>query len=476
MSATKSQRLNDADMSEDLEFTVPVLIVGGGACGCIAALAAMDAGVNVLLVEADARPMGSSGMSQGLICAAGTQAQAKLGIDDDADTFFNDIMTKTQGQTDPVIARALADESGPTLDWMVARHGLPWELDTGFRPAYGNSRFRVHGWRGHGGQDMVDLLHQKLADEGVDVLLEAKLIDVIADAEGGILGVVLERPDGSRERVGCETIIFAAGGFAANHAMIAQFMPDMAKARNNGHERSQGIAVQMGERIGAALGDMGAYQGYAMLTEPQGIPVPPGVLVEGGMIVNMAGQRFTDESADIAGMCHPVMAQTGEYCWVIFDAAIEERCAYIPETQALMELNAAKMGDTVEALALAIGVDPVALATTLAQAHEAKRAGTPDGFGRDWGQDAPPTGPFRALKVVGAIFHTQGGLQIDRAARVLRADGSALRNVFAGGGSARSVSGPSSWGYLPAMGLCTAVTLGRIAGETAARQVLTQAG
>jgi fumarate reductase flavoprotein subunit len=458
-------------MSEQFEFTVPVLIVGGGACGCIAALAAKDAGVDPLLVEADARPMGSSGMSQGLICAAGTQAQAAIGIEDDAETFFADIMAKTRGQTDPVIARTLAEQSGATIDWMVARHGLPWEVDTGFRPAYGNSRFRVHGWRGHGGQEMVDLLHQKLADENIDVLLEAKLVDVIAEGDGRVLGVVLERPDGSHERVGCETIIFAAGGFAANHAMIARFMPDMATARNNGHERSQGIAVQMSERIGAALGDMGAYQGYAMLTEPQGIPVPPGVLVEGGMIVNMAGQRFTDESADIAGMCHPVMAQPGEHCWVIFDAAIEERCAYIPETQALIELNAAKTGDTAEALAQAIGVDPVALAATLAQAHEAQRAGTPDGFGRDWGQDAPPSGPFRALKVVGAIFHTQGGLQIDGSARVLRPDGSALPNVFAGGGSARSVSGPSSWGYLPAMGLCTAVTLGRIAGESAAAQV-----
>jgi fumarate reductase flavoprotein subunit len=63
-------------------------------------------------------------------------------------------------------------------------------------------------------------------------------------------------------------------------------------------------------------------------------------------------------------------------------------------------------------------------------------------------------------------------LQINGEARVMRPDGSVLPNLFAGGGAARSVSGPSSWGYLPAMGLCTAVTLGRIAGETAARQVL----
>jgi len=454
------------------EFTVPVLVIGGGACGCIAALAAHDAGADVLLVEGDARPMGSSGMSQGLICAAGTRAQAAHGVVDDGATFYADIMAKTRGLADPVIAHALAYDSGPTLDWMAAAHDLPWELDTGFRPAYGNSTFRVHGWRGHGGQDMVDLLHQRLSEAGIDILLRAKLTGIEADATGRVLGVELSRPDGAVERIGCETLILACGGFAANHAMVAAHMPEMALARNNGHEGSQGTGVAIGEQLGAALADMGSYQGYAMLTDPQGISVPPGVIVEGGVLVNLAGQRFTDETADIAGMVHPVMAQPGDHVWVVFDETIEGRAAYIPEMQALLELNAAKQADSVEELALRIGVPAAALAATLAEAHTAQAAARPDSQGRVWGTDLPPGGPYRALRVVGAIYHTQGGLQIDGHARVLRPDGTALPNLYAGGGAARSVSGPSSWGYLPAMGLCTAVTLGRLAGEHAAAQAL----
>ena len=461
-----------AEAAPTFEYTVPVLIVGGGACGCVAALAARDAGVAVLLIEQDARPMGSTGMSQGLFCAAGTKAQAAAGIVDDGETFFADIMAKTRGRTDPVIARAIAYGSGPAADWLIERHGLPWALDQGFRPAYGNSTFRVHGWHGHGGVDMVPLLHARIAEAGVDVLLQARLTDVIADADGRVLGVEYARPDGSIERVGCETMIFASGGFAANHAMIARFMPEMAAARNNGHEGSQGIAMTLGERLGATLADMGSYQGYAMLTDPQGISVPPGVIVEGGVIVNIEGRRFTDETADIAGMVHPVMAQPGDHCWVIFDAGIEARCGYIPETQALIELNAAKAAGSVAGLAAEIGVDAAALTATLDEARAAQAAGIADAQGRLWGADQPPAPPFRALKVIGAIYHTQGGLQIDGEARVLRADGTALPNLFAGGGAARSVSGPAHWGYLPAMGLCTAVTLGRIAGDAAARQAL----
>lgn len=455
-------------MIPDFEYVIPVLVIGGGACGCIAALSAHHAGAQVLLVEQDERPMGSTGMSQGLICAAGAKAQAALGIEDSADTYFADIMAKTQGLTDPVLARAIADHAGPTVDWMVETLDLPWELDTGFRPAYGNSTFRVHGWRGHGGQDMVDLLHRRLDDAGVDVLLGARLVEVHADETGRVHGVTLERPDGAQELVGCETLILACGGFAANHAMVARHMPDVSHARNNGHEGSQGTGIVVGEQLGAAFGDMGSYQGYAMLTDPQGISVPPGVPIAGGILVNVEGRRFTDEVEDIAGMVHPVLAQPGNHVWVIFDERIEETVAYVPETQQLNALNASRKADSAEELAALIGVPADALRATLEEAHAAQASGRADEQGRVWGDDLPPTGSYRALKVVGAIYHTQGGLQIDGQARVLRADGSTLPNLFAGGGAARSVSGPAHWGYLPAMGLATAVTFGRLAGLGAA--------
>lgn len=452
----------------EFEFSIPVLVVGGGACGCIAALSARDAGAEVLLVEADERPMGTTGMSMGLICAAGTRAQAEKGISDSADAYFNDIMAKTRGQTDPVIARAIADHSGPTLDWMADRLSMPWELDMGFRPSYGLSTYRMHGWHGHDGQDMVDLLHQRLEDEGVMVMLGARLEEVHADDEGRVLGVSLRRPDGSVEHVGCETLILASGGYAANHELLARYIPSMADGRNNGHEGSDGTAVLVGQKLRAALGDMGAYQGYAMLTDPQGISVVPGVIVDGGIIVNAKGERFCDESEDIAGMVHPVMAQGGP-CWVILDERIEAAQAYTPEMKTLADLNAAKRGANAATLAQAIGVPDAALTNALTQAAQAKAQGVADTQGRRWDDATPPQGALLAFKVVGAIYHTQGGLQIDGNARVLREDGSPLPNLFAGGGAARSVSGPAHWGYLPAMGLCTAVTLGRLAGLSAAR-------
>lgn len=452
----------------DFEFAVDVLIAGGGACGCIAALAAHEAGASVLVVERDARPAGSTAMSQGLICAASTRAQAAHDIDDDAVSFLDDIMIKTRGQTDPVIARMIAEGSGPAVDWMVEALDLPWTLDKSFRPAYGHRTYRIHGWPGHGGEDMINLLHQKLAEAGIPVLAPARMTEIVAADSGLVQGIVVARPDGSEERIGCGALILASGGFAANHIMVAEHMPEAAVAYHNGHEGNVGDGIRLGAALGGAVGDMGSYQGYAMLTDPQGISVPPSVLIEGGFMVNRDGARFTNESADIAGMLHPVMAQPDGMAWVIFDEEIERRCAHIPETIALNALNAAKTADDAPGIATAIGANPAAILAALDEIDTAQADDRPDAFGRSWTGERRPASAFRALKVRGALYHTQGGLQTDAETRVLRDDGTALPNLFAGGGAARGVSGPSSWGYLPAMGLCAAVTTGRIAGQAAA--------
>ena len=74
--------------------------------------------------------------------------------------------------------------------------------------------------------------------------------------------------------------------------------------------------------------------------------------------------------------------------------------------------------------------------------------------------------PFHAVKVTGALFHTQGGLAIDSKGRVKRKDGAGFPNLFAAGGAAAGVSGSTAAGYLSGNGLLTATVLGRLTGES----------
>ncbi len=92
--------------------------------------------------------------------------------------------------------------------------------------------------------------------------------------------------------------------------------------------------------------------------------------------------------------------------------------------------------------------------------------GKTDALGRSFERALQP--PFHAVKVTGALFHTQGGLDIDADCRVLHTSGVPFSNLLAAGGAARGVSGNAVWGYLSGNGLLSAVGGGWIAARTAA--------
>jgi fumarate reductase flavoprotein subunit len=76
------------------EMKMPVVVIGAGAAGLVTALAVAEAGAEVLVVEGDALPRGSTALSAGLVPAAGTGWQRAAGIEDSADALAADIMAK----------------------------------------------------------------------------------------------------------------------------------------------------------------------------------------------------------------------------------------------------------------------------------------------------------------------------------------------------------------------------------------------
>ena len=58
--------------------SVPVVIIGGGACGMVAALTLADAGIACVVLERDVLPQGSTALSSGFIPACNTRWQRAL--------------------------------------------------------------------------------------------------------------------------------------------------------------------------------------------------------------------------------------------------------------------------------------------------------------------------------------------------------------------------------------------------------------
>ncbi|MBT4489154.1 MAG: FAD-dependent oxidoreductase [Rhodospirillaceae bacterium] len=462
-------RIRSAE-NRSFEIEVPVAIIGGGACGLVAALTLADAGIAPLVLERDAMPSGSTGLSSGMIPACGTSMQRQLDVEDTVEMLVHDIQAKAKGQADPAIARAVAEASGPTVEWLVADHGVELTLVGGFLYP-GFSALRMHAPPSRQGADLMAGLLRAAEGAGIDIMTNARVTELFASADGRVTGLTLERPDGTVEDIGCQALILACNGYGGNPDMVRRHIPEMATAEYFGHPGNQGDAVAWGTALGAAVKHMGAYQGHGSVASPHGILITWALMMNGGIQINNQGLRFSNEHRGYSEQAVDVLAQPERIAWLVFDDRL------LTLGREFEEFNLAEAAGAVchcadpRELAQAIDVPGEALTGTLAETAAWAEGDGEDPFGRDFTSQPALTSPLHAIKVTGALFHTQGGLEIDRHARVLRPDGSALPNLYAGGGAACGVSGSQVWGYLSGNGLLTAVNLGRLAGQAAGEQI-----
>ncbi|WP_341911080.1 FAD-dependent oxidoreductase [Ferrovibrio terrae] len=454
----------------DFPLSVPVLVIGAGACGLTAALAARDAGADVLVLERDPSPSGSTAMSSGMIPAAGTALQAARGVEDTPQIMAADVQAKAHGENDPVMVEAICAASGPTVDWLVQKHHVPLTLVEGFLYP-GHSKPRMHAPASRSGADLVAGLLAAANAAGIDIVCDATVTTLYADAEGRLRGVLLNRPDGSSEQIGCEALVLACSGFGGNADLVSRYIPELTGAQYYGHTGNRGDALVWGEALGAGVKNLGAYQGHGSVAMPHAILITWALMMEGGFQVNAEGQRFSCEHDGYSEQAMRVIAQPGGVAWNIYDERLHKLGLDFEDYREAVNGGAVKTADSIQALAGLCGLPADTLAATLAEATALVAGQGQDRFGRDFTGKPALTAPFYAVKVTGALFHTQGGLTVDTEARVLRQDGKPMRNLFAGGGAACGISGRGRDGYLSGNGLLAATVLGAKAGRSAAALV-----
>ncbi|SDR60215.1 fumarate reductase flavoprotein subunit [Rhizobiales bacterium GAS191] len=449
-----------------IEAEIPVLIIGGGAAGLCAALAAREAGADCAILERDAVPRGSTALSAGLIPAAGTRFQRLRGIDDDAALFAADIMGKAKGEPDTAIVDRVTRASGPLIEWLADRHHLPFSLVHDFDYP-GHSARRMHGLPSRSGAELVDRLRGAVEAMGIPILTSATVTALHAEDDGRVRAVEVSRPDGSRETIGCAALILACSGYGGNRELVCRHIPEMADAIYFGHAGNRGDAVLWGGALGAKLAAMSGYQGHGSVAAPHGILITWATITEGGFQVDGEGQRFSNEAQGYSEQAEHVLTKAKGVAFNIFDERIAAIARQFEDFREAEAVGAVLTAPTVEVLAERTHLPPLALAASFAGIEAMKRGEAQDPFGRDFRGAPPLCPPYKAVRVTGALFHTQGGLVIDEEARVLREDGTALPNLFASGGAACGVSGSTAAGYLSGNGLLTATVLGRMAGRSA---------
>ena len=471
------QSLLAALPQEAREMHFPVVIVGGGACGLSAALHLHDLGLEPLVLERDLVPSGSTALSSGFIPAAHTLAQKAFGIEDSPSAFAKDIQDKAHGLAAPHLVSAYTESIANALDALAQKHGFNWEVLTHFLYP-GHGQYRMHALPQRTGQALMDQLQRAVQDAGISLLTQARVIELwVIKGTKKVLALAYQRPDQSLEWVRLEALLLACNGYGGNPVLVGQHIPQMHQAIYAGHVGNDGSALLWGESLGAQAADLGAFQGHGSWAKSQGILVTWALMMEGAIQLNRRGERFHNETLGYSEASMAVLAQPEGMAYNIFDEPLLNLGRTFPDFCALEKMGGVKRFETPQALAEWIGCEERVLVRTLnglvrkdlsKEAHEShspiENPLHPEQADRSF--DRGLNWPLYAIEVTGALFHTQGGLEVDRFCQVQSAAHQSLPNLWAGGGAARGVSGPEVWGYLSGNGLLSAMASAFIAAQS----------
>ncbi len=442
-------------------MSTDVIIVGGGGSGLVAALSAAEAGAKVVLLEKMGYLGGATMMSGGVMPAVGTRYQKELGIEDSVDAFARDIFRPGHYSQRRDLVYTVANNATEVLEWMEEL-GVKWKLVTGHL-RIGQSNYRNHEAEGKG-QGIVNVLVENvMKNENITVLLQTPGLGLIADTDGTVKGVAAETKDGEKLTVIADATILCTSGFAANGEMVAKYIPSIVGAYPMMAPGATGDGIIWGMELGAAVANMGAYQGYGPFSRELKQNLDLYALYRGGILVNKDGDRFTNEYLGYSELGAHIVNQPDHIAYMIIDG---ENAKNTPALTSWEEAGIVKKADTPEELAKQLGISPTKLRFVFDDYVEGIKNGE-DRFNRtklpkEW------KAPFYAVEATGDLRHTQGGLVTDTEARVLKIDGERIPGLYAAGGVTEGFTSAGGPVYMSGSGLLQAFVFGRIAGQSAA--------
>jgi succinate dehydrogenase/fumarate reductase flavoprotein subunit len=467
------------------DVTTDVLVSGSGASGICAALAAREAGAQVLVIETLAEFGGASALSAGVIYAGGgTALQRALSVEDSPEDMYNFIVAAggRHPQLDKV--QLYCEQSVAHFDWLFEL-GIPYvdKLASGKGVPLGDESLYYSGnelaWpssaaarpvaRGHlpgeaganGGRTLMAVMLSRARAAGVLLKASTSAEQLILEADGRVAGVQVMTGGVTSNIRARRAVVLACGGFIHNREMVRNYAPQLYDCSVPwGGAGDLGRGINMGIAVGAAALRM--HEGVAMT------PISPPDNVISGILVNRFGQRFVSEESYPGVLGHNIAYQQEGKSWLISDY----RSGFDGQQDNFLQVAKGNtIGDVAEQLEFPRG----ALQQTVAFYNRYAQNGIDPLFQKSAAYLRPLQGPpYTAwdTSVDRAFFpaHTLGGLHTLSTGHVLNSAGEPIPGLFAAGrNSAGLPTAPYSAGGL-SLGDCT--FFGRRAGAAAAAQPL----
>ena len=449
-----------------------VAVIGAGAAGLAAAIAAKEAGaVRVVVLEKTALAGGHMMVSSGMLNAVDPEGQKRSGRTDSVEHFFRDTYEGGGGLGDPDLIATMVRSSADVFAWLKS---LGVEFDPTLYEAYTGVYPRAHRTiQARSGMAYSRALMRRARKLGVEVRYRQR-VEALVMHNGRVLGLELTDMDADspqHKTLMAKSVVIASGGFGANRLMRARWAPwismDLGTTYSPGRieeDPATGDGIRMAEAAGAGLVGME----YVLA-----IPFWGGRVLDypgAEIFLTARGERFTDETASWDTVLADLTAAGGSDFWVITDSRSRKGSTFATKVQQGLVESAASLKE----LAKKMNISSAQLSEVFARYNEAARTGTDPDFGRTRFLQELKEPPFYFGRERFEVHYTCGGIAINPKAEVLYA-GSQKRPVLGLYAAGEVTGGVHGKFRLGGSGLLDAFVFGRIAGRNAAQTSLIDA-
>jgi len=462
---------DDAAEKAESEQTADVVVVGAGIAGLSAALAAKNAGADVILIDKMAAIGGTTLLAGGILVSVDSElfAQNRLGSDslEAMMAYWKDRQAKSgveSGYPDWARLESVLAETGKTVDWLVANDvqfdTVPYAASSAYPMALANG----------GGAGLIAMLQASVESRGVKLITECKATELVTNDAGAVVGVKAETAD-EVITFKADSVVLATGGISQNEELVAKYSPKLHRAGlvPTSAVSHTGDGFLMALEVGAGTFDVFATPLFNITFDPA-LSDSTGLTIYSQLGVNANGVRFGNEAA-AAGwdtMDHTasdMIQDANAPFWYIYDTADEAITAVL---EAGVAEGVVVKGETIADLAREMHVYTAALEQTYADYSAMVAAGEDTAFGKPAAFLMPlDKAPYYAVKVYPTTFGSAGGVTTTEEGRVTRQDGTVIEGLYAAGEMSNRYFYNENYILAASLGLYS--TMGRRAGTAAAQ-------
>jgi tricarballylate dehydrogenase len=447
-----------------------LVIVGCGAGGLSAAVSFLEKqpGAEVVVLERAAREDrgGNTRWTKGFF---------RLQEDGrPTEDFAERIDRYSLGQADSAIVETLTDEAQRTVAW-ARSNGVEMDLAQTYFLTSKGSRMMPRG----GGAAVVEALAARFEQLGGRIEYQAAALDLIVE-DGRIVGVSGLDANEAETSWRAPTVVLATGGFQGNKELLAQHLGERGRSLETicpGGTNNRGEGITMALKAGAGrAGQFDMFHGEP--SDPRTNKAEALVMIYPyGILVNREGRRFLDEGKDsvdetFEDVAYHIWRDANQQAYLIVDQLLlqsDYKKAVLSETEPIL-------ADSIEELAVSLGIEPSELTATVESYNAACQPGALDVTVKDgvatqnlnppksnWARPIGQ-GPFGAWPMSSVITFTFGGVKTDTAGRAVTPHGEPVPGLYVVGEAA----GLYHHSYPGASSMLRAMVFGRLAAADAA--------